>query len=502
MQKKALLLFSVFVVAVCGLVYELLAGTLSSYLLGDSVTHFSLVIGVFLSSMGLGAWLSKFVRQELLRAFVAVEIWVGLVGGLSALALFAAFAYTTTYLPALFGLGGLIGCLIGFEIPLLIRILAEEGVLRVTVSDVLAADYVGALAASLLFPTLLVPHLGMMKTSFLFGLMNVAVAYATLRVFKDRIPRRKPLTALCIASSLLLGTGFVSSEWTSRRLEAARYEDDVIYSRQTRYQKIVLTRWRDDVRLFLDGNLQFCSVDEHRYHESLVHPAMSLAKPERILVLGGGDGMVLREALKYASLREALLVDLDPGMTRLFSSNPMLTRLNGDSLLDPRVRVVNQDAMAYLQDDEGFYDAVFMDLPDPNSLSLGKLYTTAFFRLAARRLSRNGILVTQASSPFYSREAFWCVVNTVKEAMPGADVKPYHALVPSFGEWGFVMASRSPMPVARMEFKVPLRFLNTETARAMFVFPEDLGPLPSPVNRLDDQALVRLYEKGWEKWNY
>jgi spermidine synthase len=367
---------------------------------------------------------------------------------------------------------------------------------------VLAADYLGALAASLLFPTLLVPHLGMMRTSFLFGLMNVAIAYATLRVFKDRIQRRRSLTLLCAASSLLLAAGFTSSEWTSRRLEALRYEDDVIYSRQTRYQKIVLTRWRDDVRLFLDGNLQFCSVDEHRYHEALAHPAMSLARPERVLVLGGGDGMVLREALKHASLKEAVLVDLDPGMTRLFSSNPLLARLNSGALSDPRVRVVNRDAMAYLQEDEGFYDVVFMDLPDPNSLSLGKLYTTAFFRLASRRLRPKGILVTQASSPFYSREAFWCVVNTLKEAMPGADVRPYHALVPSFGEWGFVMASRSPMPVDRLSFDVPLRFLNAETARAMFVFPEDIGPLPAPVNRLDDQALVRLYEKGWRRWNF
>lgn len=499
MGKKALLLFSVFVIAVCGLVYELLAGTLSSYLLGDSVTHFSLVIGVFLSSMGLGAWLSKFVTQDLLRAFVAVEIWVGLVGGFSALILSAAFSFTE-YMPVLFGLGGLIGALIGFEIPLLIRILTEEGVLRVTVSDVLAADYVGALAASILFPTLLVPRLGMMRTSFLFGLLNVAVAFVALATFK--IPRPRPLKALGVLSLLLLGAGLLSSEWTSRQLEALRYEDDVIYSRQTKYQKIVLTRWRDDVRLFLDGNLQFCSIDEHRYHESLVHPAMTLARPERVLVLGGGDGMVLREALKHGTLKEAVLVDLDPGMTQLFASNPMLRRLNSDSLLDPRVRIVNQDAMVYLQEDKGFYDAIFMDLPDPNSLSLGKLYTTAFFKLASRRLRPKGILATQASSPFYSREAFWCVVSTMKEAMPGADVKPYHASVPSFGEWGFVLASKTPLPTDKMKFSIPLRFLNPETAQAMFTFPADLGPLPVPVNRLDDQALVRLYEKGWKRWNY
>lgn len=502
-RDRLLLLASVFVIAVCSLVYELLAGALSSYLLGDSITHFSLVIGVFLSAMGLGAYLSKFIERGLLRTFIILELWVGLTGGFSALILFGAFTYTDAYPLFLFGLGGLIGTLIGFEIPLLIRILKDGAALRVTLADVLTVDYVGALAASILFPTLLVPYLGMMRTSFLFGLMNVGVAAAAVWFFRRRLGRVRSLALACGAAVFLLGAGLLGSNGIVRFLDAERYEDEIIFSKTTRYQKIVLTRWRRDVRLFLDGNLQFSTVDEHRYHEALIHPALSLrGRPERALILGGGDGMAVREALKHPSLREVVLVDLDPEMTHLFSANPLLRRLNGDSLRDPRVRVVNGDAMAFLSDDKTSYDAIFMDLPDPNNLSLGKLYTKTFFRLALKRLRPGGLLATQATSPFYSREAFWCIVKTVRESFPGGTVAPYHAYIPSFGEWGFVLASNAPFDRSTLEVPVETRFLDRETARGMFSFPKDLLLPDSPANRLDNQILVRLYEKGYKRFNF
>jgi len=493
----------VFVIAVCGLIYELLAGTLSSYLLGDSVTHFSLVIGIFLSSMGLGAWLSKFAEKGLLRKFILVEVWVGLAGGLSAAGLFAAFLFTEVYPVFLFGTGGVVGTLIGFEIPLLIRILKEGSELRVTVSDVLAVDYIGALAASILFPTLLVPHLGLMRTGFLFGLMNVAVAGAAVWSFRDRLGRPARLGLFCAAAALVLGIGFVFSDRMIGFFDASRYEDDVIYARQTRFQKLVLTRWRTDLRLFINGNLQFSTTDEHRYHESLVHPALGLIeRPERLLVLGGGDGMAVREALQHGSLREIVLVDIDPEMTRLFRENPLLKRLNNGSLSHPKVRVVNADAMAHLRGEAGSYDVIIMDLPDPNDLSVGKLYTRAFFRLARRRLRPGGVLVTQATSPFYGREAYWCIVNTMKEAFAGENVAPYHAYIPTFGEWGFVLASSRDLSSGKMRLRAETRFLDEATLAALFIFPKDLRSVETPINRLDDQVLVRLYEKGWRRFNF
>jgi spermidine synthase len=502
-SDRRLLLASVFVAAVCGLVYELLAGALSSYLLGDSITQFSLVIGVFLSSMGLGAWLSQFIERRLLRAFVLLEILVGLAGGFSTLVLYAAFTYADHYMPFLFLTGGAVGTLVGAEIPLLIRILKDDGPLKITISDVFAIDYAGALVASLLFPLLLVPKMGLMLTGFFFGAMNVAVGAVAIWVFRGRLGGTRGLGAFCAGAFLLLGAGAVSSERLVGFFEAERYEDDVIYSKRTPYQQITLTRWRDDVRLFLNGQLQLSSVDEHRYHESLVHPAFAAhGRPARVLVLGGGDGMALREIYKHPSVGEAVVVDLDPEVTRLFANNPMLTRLNGGALSDPRTRVVNEDALVFLRRDRSLFDVILMDLPDPNDIALGKLYTKDFFRLASRRLRRGGVLATQATSPFYAREAYWCIAKTMRESLPGFSVAPYHAYIPSFGEWGFVLASSSPVDPASLRVEVPTRFLNAGTVAGLFSFPEDLQPVETPVNRLDDQVLVRLYEKGWKRFNF
>ena len=502
-SKRRLLLASVFVAANCGLVYELLAGALSSYLLGDSITQFSLVIGVFLSAMGLGAWLSKFIEKRLLRAFILIEAAVGVVGGFSAVALYAAFTYADVYLPFLFMVGGSVGALVGAEIPILIRILKDDGPLKATISDVFAVDYAGALAASLLFPLFLVPKLGLMMTGFVFGALNVAVAGVAVWVFRERLDRVRGLAVLCAGAFLLLAGGAVASDRLVGFFEAERYEDEIIYSKRTRYQQITLTRWRNDVRLFLNGQLQLSTVDEHRYHESLVHPAMSAhGKPERVLILGGGDGMALREVYKHASVREAVVVDLDPEMTKLFSENALLRDLNGGSLKDPRTRIVNMDAMAYLRKTGDFFDVVVMDLPDPNDISVGKLYTKDFFRFASKRMRRNGVLVTQATSPFYAREAYWCIVNTMRASLPRQSVTPYHAYVPSFGEWGFALAWARPIDASALKVSVSTRFLNSGTVQALFSFPEDLSPIPTPINRLDDQVLVRLYEKGWKRFNF
>ncbi|PCI37490.1 MAG: spermidine synthase [Elusimicrobia bacterium] len=502
-SKRRLLLASVFVAANCGLVYELLAGALSSYLLGDSITQFSLVIGVFLSAMGLGAWLSKFIERRLLRAFILLEAAVGVVGGFSAVALYAAFTYADVYTPYLFLVGGTVGVLVGAEIPLLIRILKDDGPLKATISDVFAVDYAGALAASLLFPILLVPKLGLMMTGFLFGALNVAVAGVVVWAFRDRLGRVQELYAWCLAAFLLLVGGAVSSQQLVGFFEAERYEDEIIYSKRTPYQQITLTRWRNDVRLFLNGQLQLSTIDEHRYHESLVHPAMSVhGNVQRVLILGGGDGMALREVYKYASVRDAVVVDLDPEMTRLFAENSLLRDLNGGSINDSRTTIVNEDAMNYLRKTQDFFDVIIMDLPDPNDIAVGKLYTKDFFHFASRRLRSNGVLVSQATSPFYAREAFWCIVNTMRASVGTRSVSAYHAYVPSFGEWGFSIATKLPIDPSALSVSVPTRFLNEGTVRGLFAFPKDLGPIATSLNRLDDQVLVRLYEKGWKRFNF
>src|SRR5438105_901231 len=161
MNRTPIFFLNVFVIATCGLVYELLAGTLASYLIGDSVTQFSLIIGLYLSALGAGAWLSRFLDQGLARRFVDVELGVALLGGCSAPILFFAFARLEHFVVVLYPLVFAIGVLVGLEIPLLMRLLEHQLEFKEIVSRVLTFDYLGSLAASILFPLLLVPRLGL-----------------------------------------------------------------------------------------------------------------------------------------------------------------------------------------------------------------------------------------------------------------------------------------------------------------------------------------------------
>ncbi len=501
------LFLSVLVISTCSLVYELVAAAMASYLLGDSVTQFSLVIGVYLSAMGLGSYLSRYVRGDLLVVFLRVELAVGVIGGLSAVSLLASYAWLGSVRPLLFAEVGAIGVLVGLEIPVLMRVLKDEVSFADLVARVLAFDYIGALAASLLFPLLLVPLLGLPRTAFLFGLLNVAVAHALTVVFRQRLGRAGvAVQAKCAAAAVLLLGGFVLAERISAAAEQHIYDAPVLFKEKTPYQTIVLTRWREDVRLMLDGRLQFSSLDERRYHEALVHPAAaSLRTPlRRALVLGGGDGLALRELLRYPGLEQATLVDLDPAMTGLFAREPLLTGLNERSFADPRVKVVNADAMKWLEEHTETYDLVVIDLPDPRSYALAKLYTWGFYRLVRRHLAQGGALAVQATSPSgppdvrprRGAKAYWCVVATLADA--GFDVHPYHANVPSFGEWGFALAfpqPRRPPRALASEVSGELTYLNDALVPALFAFPEDMkAPAGVEVNTLDEQVLVRYYD--------
>lgn len=502
-----LLLLSVFVVAVCGLVYELIAGTLSSYLLGDSVTQFSLAIGVFLTAMGIGSYLSRFVRKNLLTVFILVEILVGVVGGATAIAGFLLFAYTDFYLVGLFGMVLLIGILVGMEIPLMIRILKEEDSLRVTVANVLSVDYVGAFAAALIFPFVLLPQFGLARAGMVIGLLNVAVGLVVLWKLREHVVRSRAVAACGAVSAGLLVAGIIWGGTLVSHFENRIYQDDIVISRSTRYQRLIVTRWRDDIRLFLNGHLQFSSVDEYRYHETLVHPAMSLAKRrDQVLILGGGDGMAAREVLKYSGVKRIDLVDLDPVVTDLFRDHSMLRSLNSGSLSDKRVHVHNVDAMRFLEETGEMYDVILMDLPDPSDASLGKLYSRPFYRLAGRRLAEGGIIATQATSPYRSREAFWCIYHTLAESEcdPGTArlFKPlsYQTVVPTFGTWGFVLASREEIDPSTIRVTVPTKYLNDEVIASLFVIPPDMGEVDTPITELNDPAVSRLYRTGYHRY--
>ena len=497
------LLASVFVVAACGLVYELAAGTLASYLLGDSILQFSTVIGAYLFAMGIGSWLSRYFERQLVSHFLRIELLVGLIGGLMPTALFALqTAGTASFRFALYALVLVVGILVGLEIPLVMRILkrhvgSASGGLKTVVSQVLTFDYLGALAVSIAFPLLFVPQLGLIRTGAFFGLLNAGVAVWALWLFRAEVRRVGAQALACALTIAALAGAFVAADRVTSWSEDRFYADHVLFSETSPYQRIVVTTGHAGVRLFLNGNLQFHSRDEYRYHEALVHPALAAAgRPRRVLVLGGGDGMAIREILKHPSVERVTLVELDPRMTQQFSTMPLLRGLNGDALRSPRVTVVNADAFAWLEQHDEIFDAIVVDFPDPTNFSIGKLYTRTFYELVEKHLAASGYAVVQTTSPLIARKSFWTVATTIEAA--GLATAPYHAHVPSFGEWGFIVASRRPFRLAQT-LPPALRFVSVAGLPALFDFPPDMARVPAEVNRLSNQVLVQSYEDEWGK---
>ena len=493
------LLLSVLLIAACGLVYELVAGALASYLLGDSVFQFSTIIGTYLFAMGIGSWLSRYIGRGLIARFVAIELMVGLVGGFSSTILFLAFAYTNAFRLLLYVIVVIVGILVGLEIPLLMRILKDRFDFKDVVSNVLTFDYLGALAASLAFPILLVPYLGLVRSALFFGILNAAVALWGTFLFADQLPTRRYLRVASAVVLALLGAGMIGAKKITDFAEGSLYADDVIYARDSRYQRIVLTSWRDDLRLFLNSHLQFSSRDEYRYHEALVHPGLAaLPGAKRVLVLGGGDGLALREILKHPSVEHVTLVDLDPAVTTLFANHPRLSQLNEGALKSPKVKVINADAFIWLDENRDMFDFAVVDFPDPSNYHVGKLYTAAFYRLLTQHISRDGSIVIQSTSPLFAPNSFWSIVETVRSS--GLRTYPYHVYIPSFGEWGFVLARRGEyQPPATLPGQ--LRFLTPSIVAQAFEFPRDMAAPKVAVkaNTLNDQVLVRYYAEEFSK---
>ena len=503
---ELVLLASVFVVAACGLVYELAAGALASYLMGDSVLQFSTVIGCYLFAMGIGSWLSRFIERQLVAQFLRIELLVGLIGGLMPALLFTAHASLPAHASGpfrvlLYGMVGFIGILVGLEIPLVMRILkrqfSQRWALRDLVSQVLTFDYLGALVVAVAFPLLFVPHLGLVRTGLFFGLMNAGVAVWALWIFRAELRRAGAFALACAAVIGVLLAAMLGADRLTTWAEDRFYGEDIIVRESSDYQRVVVTAGAAGVRLYLNGNLQFHSRDEYRYHESLVHPALAAhGAPKRVLVLGGGDGLAVREILKHPAVEQVTLVELDPHITRLFATHPALVALNAGALKSPKLTVVNADAYPWLEQSPGGFDVIVIDFPDPTNFSLGKLYTTSFYQRVDQALAAGGYVVVQTTSPLIARKSFWTVATTLEAV--GLSTTPYHVHVPSFGEWGFIIAGHRPW---RMPTALPpgLRFLTLPGLPALLQFPPDMARVPAEVNRLSNQVLVSTFEDEWGK---
>ena len=494
---ELLLLFSVFVIATCGLIYELVAGALASYLLGDSVKQFSFIIGVYLFSMGVGSYFAKFIHKDLLNKFVEIEILVGVIGGISSVVLFILFNTIQHFEPVLYLFVFVTGCLVGLEIPLLMNILKDKVAFKDLVSNVFAFDYIGALLASILFPLVLIPSLGIIKTPLFFGLINISIAIFLSFYLEKELKNPIALKSKSIVAFLGLVALFIFSDKLLAFSEEKLYGENIVYANNSPYQRIVLTRNDKDFRLYLNNNLQFSSADEYRYHEALVHPAMSMAKNiSNVLILGGGDGFAVREVLKYKDVKNITLVDLDGQMTNFFKDNETMKKLNHNALSNPKLQIINKDAYIWIKENKKKYDVIIIDFPDPSNYSLGKLYSVQFYKELEKVTTPDTKIVVQTTSPYFAPKSFWCIEKTINQIFPFTTA--YHTYVPSFGEWGFCFASFQPID-NKIVRKIPdLRFYDYNF-KQMSYFSKDMKADNLEVNRLDNQILVRYFDEEWGK---
>ena len=498
MKKYRLLMLTTLIISGCSICYELIISAVSSYLLGDSTLQYSVTIGLYMSAMGLGSFISKYMKKNLFDWFVMIEIGVGVMGGISALILFLANLYLDQYQLVMYGEIIIIGTFVGVEIPLLTRIIEGDAEnLRITLSSIFSFDYIGGLLGSIAFPLLLLPQLGYFATAFLTGSMNILAAILIVFKYSERIRKPVIFKGITLLLFVFMMWGVLFSENISSYIEGGLYRDRVILSEQTQYQHIVLTRHKDDLRLFIDGNVQFCSLDEYRYHEALVHIPMSqAAKKDKVLILGGGDGMAVRELLKYEGT-QITLVDLDPEMIRICSENPVIAELNENSLKSDRLHIINDDAYRYLEENEETYDVIIVDLPDPNNESLNKLYTNIFYRLCKNSLAEDGILAVQSTSPYYATKAFWCIGKTLESE--GFFVKPYHLQVPAFGDWGFHLASKAELG-DNYTITVETKYLSEDNVDALFSFGKDEIAEDVEINSLSRPVLIQYYSEAVKNW--
>ncbi|MFS0675189.1 polyamine aminopropyltransferase [Ornithinibacillus sp. 179-J 7C1 HS] len=510
-RQSKIIYWSSGIVSICGIVFEVLFGALGSYILGDGVKQYTLTISLFLTGMGIGASLSEKFMKNLIITFVWIEFGVAIIGGFSSFTMFGITAFAPGGTDALFlyTITLIVGALTGVELPILIRKANEIGVtLNKSTARVLFSDYAGGLIGGLLFVFLFRPYFGMVKTAFLVGCINLLVALIVLYLFRKEIRHFLVHAIIGVGIGMVLILGLVFGEELAFHFEQKLYKDPIIHMEESSYQKITLTKDNDDVRLYLDGQLQFSTIDEHRYHEVLVHPPMAYTKhPRNILVLGGGDGIAAKEILKYQEVESIKLVDLDPAVIELANTDKLLLEVNEGSLMDEKVQVKNMDAFKFLEETDEWFDVIIVDLPDPNNESLNKLYTREFYSLVRNHLRPGGAVMIQATSPVFATEVYWTISETVKST--GLHVENLHVDVPSFGNWGFVMASRDEINLSEIEISAETEFLSTDMLSALSVFGKDEdreiqdknGKLAElKPNTLINPHLIEIYEKSWQNY--
>lgn len=547
-----LLTISMFSTGACGLVSEYALSTVSTYILGNSIEQFSVTIALMMFMMGFAGWAQKFVSDEhLFEKFVVLETMLMLAGGFAPIAIYAAFGFLHShFLIVLYFFVVTIGFLIGFEIPLILRVNEKysDG-LPVNLSRIFSADYIGSFAGAIVWTFYLLKRFPLTEIGFLMAWFNFIIVSGTLFYFLQYghglVRLRKTMIILFIITAAALLYGYKKNTEWNIILEQRLYEDKVIFAQTTKYQRLVMTHNSklDEYRFYINGNLQFSSLDEFIYHEQLVHPAMSIADSRKsVLILGGGDGMALREVLKYKDVSEITLVDIDPEMTKFCSGNEVMKKLNNNAFKDSRVtasvpagitekgvetiyqqnenrerrtdrsimpvaqvKVMNIDADLFLNTAGKKFDAVIIDFPDPSSIELAKLFSKEFYLKLREVVSDKGIVVIQATSPYHAKETYLCAIRSIEAA--GYKTIPYHDNVPSFGDWGWILAwkdtGREEVMAARIsalsQFKVATKYLTPEVFRKAMVFGKGMLETEQvEINTLMNPVLLRYYlDESW-----
>ena len=505
-SRSLTLQIALFATGCSGIVAEFVLSTLATYLMGNATFQWTMIMSIMLFAMGMGSAYSRQFKTRLLDTFVLVEFILSSLCSVSAILCFGLAPYLDSRAIVIYPLAFGIGFLIGLEIPLVIRLNSRYEALRTNISQVLEMDYFGSLIGGILFAFVFLPVLGFIYTPVLLGCINFLVAGWLLWRFLDLTHYKKTLSAGFIAVLLIMAGALWFAGDIVQFSEQKKYKDTIIYAAQTKFQKIVMTRWKRDYWLYINGQEQFSTYDEEKYHEPIVHPAMAMAPShENILILGGGDGLAAREVLKYSDLGVLTLVDLDPVMTDIATHHPILSKINRNAFSHEKIKIFNMDGAAFLEKSRQLYNVIIIDLPDPDSMDLMHLYSDHFYRTVKAHLSRGGVMVTQASSPFFARKAFLCIDKTIQAA--GFSTLPMHTAIPTLGEWGWILcvdsAWISPDVLKKMACQltfdgIETRFINRDAMISMIHFGKGIFDAEDDiaVNTSVRPVLYRYYHQG------
>lgn len=497
---------SLFATGFAGIVAEFVLATLATYLIGNPILQWTLVMSFMLFAMGVGSRISKYFHDYLLEIFIGIEFLLSIFCATSAAISYSVIPYTTHTSLIIYAIALMIGLLIGMEIPLVTRINDSYESLRANISSVMESDYYGALAGGLVFAFFALPKLGLTYTPIALGIINFSIAGILLWRFHHLIEYKNLLKYSFAAISVFMLVLLVLIKPIMLYGEQNRYRDKIIFSKQTKYQKIVVTQWKDYHWLYLNGHVQFSSYDEERYHEPLVHPAMLLSpSPKSVLILGGGDGLAIREVLKHKEVKQITIVDIDPAMTDIAKTHTVFRKLNEESMSNSKVQIVNQDAYKFLQKSEDLYDVIIIDLPDPNSIQLARLYSRGFYTLCKNHMTKFGVIVTQSASPLYTKKAFLTIIKTMEAT--GFTVLPYHNQIPTMGEWSWNLGVRKELisekelkeKIQKLDFaKISTRFLNQDAMISMTHFGKGIFDTEEEleVNTELNPVLDKYYREG------